>query len=91
MFHDNSVDLRHVNIKGHKASADLLEVFTRRTLCNVLREDKKEGLGFRLGGGGSDWVQKDSKLPGNEVLFDVPRVRYNIPPKFPLTFISDHR
>ena len=75
MFHDNSVDLRHINIHGHQASAELLEVFSRRTLCNVLKEDKMVELGLLEGGAaGSSWKQVDSNLPGNEVLMDVPRV-----------------
>src|ERR1700744_3972210 len=49
-FGDRSSDLRHVNTRGHKACAELLEVFTRRTMCSVLREDKMEELGLSSGG-----------------------------------------
>jgi hypothetical protein len=75
-FHHNGggdIDLRHMNLNGHRICADMLSAFTQKMYCEVLREDQlvQEGKGHGMWG----WQSKESDfLPDGRDGEYVPRV-----------------
>ncbi|KAJ7160192.1 hypothetical protein C8R46DRAFT_1107294 [Mycena filopes] len=70
--YNGDIDLRHMNTAGHALMSELLVIFTRRTLCAVMREDTRS---YAIAQTPRDSGFNHSHLPGDEVLDYIPRMR----------------
>lgn len=66
------VDLRHMNVNGHRAMAEMLISMTQRVYCEELKAMAEEFEEEE----GDEWTPGEEYIPAEDTLEYVPRVRH---------------